>query len=55
MELENNGQPHSGIDIAQRFLSTPAYVGVITSLREQALYKTDPVKYTILALRDKAR
>jgi hypothetical protein len=52
MEKETTKALH-GLEIAQRFLSTK--VGLTTSMGEQPLYKTNPVKYTVLVLRDLAR
>ena len=52
MESEDP-RPLHGIEIAQRFLQTK--VGMTTAMYEQAMYKTDPVKYTVLVLRDMAR
>jgi hypothetical protein len=54
VEMEKEySRPLFGIEVAQRFLSTK--VGVTTSMSEQALYKTNALKYTILVLRDLAR
>ena len=51
--MEKDKSPLHGVEIAQRFLQTK--VGMTTSMYEQALYKTNPVKYTVLVLRDMAR